>query len=73
MAYVTTTPATGTAFIDRARSLFAGIATRIKRGHLYRKTFHGLDALTNRELADLGLCRSELHHVAREAARKATA
>jgi uncharacterized protein YjiS (DUF1127 family) len=29
--------------------------------------------LTNRELADLGLSRSELHYVAREAARKATA
>ncbi len=73
MAYVSTTPATDTAIIDSTRSFFGRVATSIKRGRMYRKTFQGLDALTNRELADLGLNRSELRFVAREAVRKAMA
>ncbi len=38
-----------------------------KEWRLYRNTFAELDAMTDRELADLGLSRFEIPRVAREA------
>ncbi|MCX7559332.1 DUF1127 domain-containing protein [Sulfitobacter sp. F26204] len=55
----------------RVSRLITPLITRYKRHRLYRATFDGLNALTQRELADLGLHRSELHHVALESAAKA--
>ncbi|MGR3758694.1 DUF1127 domain-containing protein [Roseobacteraceae bacterium NS-SX3] len=41
---------------------------KFKRHRMYRETFNELSALTNRELADLGLNRSMLKRVAYQAA-----
>jgi len=38
--------------------------------NMYRETFNGLSALSNRELADLGLYRGDLRRVAAEASKR---
>lgn len=66
MAYTTTHFAAslpGLSGFSPLRNLIA----RYRSYRLYRETFDGLNALSNRELADLGLTRSELHDVARKA------
>lgn len=62
MAYINT--ATTPSIFARIGAGFEAIATRYKKYRLYRETFDGLNALTNRELADLGLSRGELRTVA---------
>ena len=70
MAYLNTTTATELPFLARTRAAITGLAGRYKQHRLYRETFEGLNALSNRELTDLGLNRSELRYVAREASRR---
>ncbi|SFE27546.1 protein of unknown function [Sulfitobacter brevis] len=69
MAYVNTTSATTPSFFARIGTAFDAMATRYKQHRMYRQTFDGLSALSNRELADLGLNRSELRFVAWESSR----
>lgn len=64
MAYVNTTLAPS--FTDRMRSIFEAIKTRRAQNRLYRQTMRELSALSERELADLGLCRYDLRRVALE-------
>ena len=71
MAYLTTTTANDSAILARITGAIDTLTTRIKQRKLYRETFDGLSALSNRELADLGLDRSELRAVAWDAARNA--
>jgi uncharacterized protein YjiS (DUF1127 family) len=71
MAYLTTTSAIGTSFGTRASAAFQNLATSYKQHRLYRETFNELSALSNRELSDLGLHRSNLHQIARESAQTA--
>ncbi len=68
MAYLTTTSATDTSFTARATAAFQHVVASYKQHRLYRETFNELSALSNRELADLGLHRSNLQQVARESA-----
>ena len=68
MAYTTTN--TTLAATTGVSGVLSKIAARYKAYRLYRDTFDGLSALTNRELADLGLSRAELHQVAADAAYK---
>ena len=49
----------------------ADLAGRLARHRLYRTTRDELGALSDRDLADLGLHRAMIDAVAREAARKA--
>ncbi len=70
MAYVNTTTAVNTSFFARIGSAFDALATRYKQHRQYRETLDGLSALSNRELADLGLYRGDLRRVAREAAER---
>jgi uncharacterized protein YjiS (DUF1127 family) len=70
MAYVNTTSAPTTSFFARIGTAFDTLATRFKKYRLYRETFHGLSALSNRELQDLGLNRSELRSVSWEASSR---
>lgn len=70
MAYVNTNSATAPSLTARIGTAFEKLATRYKQHRMYRETFNGLSALSNRELADLGLNRSELRHVSREAAKR---
>ncbi len=72
MAYMNTTHATGSTLGFRAAAIFNTLATRYKQHRLFRATYNGLSALSNRDLADLGLHRSELYQVALESARNAT-
>lgn len=37
--------------------------TWLKRSVAYNQAYSELDNLTDRELADLGICRSEIYHV----------
>ncbi len=71
MAYLTTQTTTQNSFTARLSAAFDAVATHFKQRRLYRETFDGLNALTNRELADLGLTRSELRNVALESSRNA--
>ena len=48
--------------------LRAALALRIKWFATYRATYNGLNALGDRELADLGLTRGALKAVSRQAA-----
>ncbi|MGB3243146.1 MAG: DUF1127 domain-containing protein [Sulfitobacter sp.] len=71
MAYLNTTiTAPGISGFTRIRAGFEALAARYKQHRLYRETFDGLNALNNRELADLGLSRSELRYVADQASRR---
>lgn len=45
------------------------IATRYARGRIYRTTLNELNALSNRDLEDLGLNRSMIRGLALEAAQ----
>ncbi len=62
MAYLNTTFAPS--FLDRTRSILAALKTRRAQNKMYRKTLRELSVLSDRELADLGLSRCDLHHIA---------
>ena len=64
MAYLNTTLAPS--FADRMRSILTALKTRRQQNRLYRQTMHELSRLSNRELADLGLSRYDIHRVAME-------
>ena len=70
MAYVNTTTAPTTSFFARIGTAFDALATRYKKYRLYRETFDGLSALSNRELNDLGLNRCDLRRVSWDAAAR---
>ena len=70
MAYTNTSSVTHTPSITRLGEAVAELRARYKTYRLYRDTLDGLSALSNRELDDLGLSRSELRRVAEEAAYK---
>ncbi|MFD2738512.1 DUF1127 domain-containing protein [Sulfitobacter aestuarii] len=69
MAYMNTS-ATTPSFFARIGTAFEKLATRYKQHRMYRETFEGLSALSNRELADLGLNRCELRRVSWDAAKR---
>ncbi|NNE51115.1 MAG: DUF1127 domain-containing protein [Sulfitobacter sp.] len=66
MAY-TNTHAAGTLPRSTGLGPIQRLIERYKAYRLYRETFDGLNSLSNRELADLGLSRSELHDIATKA------
>jgi len=53
---------------DRMRAALRNFGEEMVRRRVYRTTLMELNALSNRELADLGMNRSELRRVAYEAA-----
>ena len=55
-----------TALIEAAKNRYA-------RYRIYRQTVNELSALSNRELADLGLHRSMIHQMAHQATEEFTA
>lgn len=68
------TSATSTAFASPAASLWerlgslrAAMTERVAQRRLYRTALAELDALSDRDLADLGLARADIGRVARQA------
>lgn len=53
-------------------SLIEAVKTRYARNRIYRQTVSELSTLSNRELADLGLHRSNIRRVAMQAANDYT-
>jgi uncharacterized protein YjiS (DUF1127 family) len=49
--------------------MFEVLKTRINTWKRYNRTVSELQALTNRELADLGINRTDIARIAREAVR----
>ncbi|NMD06997.1 MAG: DUF1127 domain-containing protein [Phyllobacteriaceae bacterium] len=49
--------------------MFEVLKTRITAWKRYNRTVSELNALSNRELSDLGIARSDIQRVARQAAR----
>ncbi|XDA99437.1 DUF1127 domain-containing protein [Sulfitobacter sp. LCG007] len=72
MAYTTHSTASAT-LLERtfaySASLLEAAAERQARRRVFRTTLNELQALSNRELADLGLHRSELRRIALEASQ----
>jgi uncharacterized protein YjiS (DUF1127 family) len=49
--------------------MFDFVKTRYSRWQRYSRTVSELDGLSNRELADLGIARSDIQRLARESTR----
>ena len=49
--------------------MFDFVKTRVTRWQRYNRTISELQGLNNRELADLGIARTDIHRLAREATR----
>jgi uncharacterized protein YjiS (DUF1127 family) len=50
-------------------TMFDTLKTRYTRWQRYSRTVKELDGLSNRDLADLGISRSDIQRLAREATR----
>ena len=68
MAYMNTTRAADAGLRARFSSLTANFGDRMARYKLYRQTMTELSGLSARELADLGIHRSQINAIATEAA-----
>ena len=53
----------------RGMTMFDFVKTRYTRWQRYSRTKSELEGLSNRELADLGIARVDIHRLAREATR----
>jgi uncharacterized protein YjiS (DUF1127 family) len=68
MAYVNTTRMARKGALDRLLVLKDAVVTAVRQRRVYTHTVAELNALTDRELADLGMSRMSIHDIAREAA-----
>ena len=69
MAYATqTTTRAQSALAQRFDALMIDLRARLARRRVYRQTVNELAVLSDRELADLGLHRSEIRRIAWQAA-----
>ena len=53
----------GRGLVRRAREAAKRMASQIRAYHRYRETFDELASLDDRQLADIGVNRSELHRI----------
>ncbi|WP_149588851.1 DUF1127 domain-containing protein [Tabrizicola flagellatus] len=68
MAYVNSTPLARKGLADRLAVLRDIVLTAIAQRRTYARTVAELNALTDRELSDLGISRISIPEIAREAA-----
>jgi len=68
MAYVNTTQSARGGLMARLAILKDGVATALPQRRTYARTVAELNALTDRELTDLGISRLSIPEIAHEAA-----
>lgn len=68
MAYVNSSRAASYGIADRALAIVKTIRVGLERRRVFKQTVRELQALSNRELADLGIHRTMITRVANEAA-----
>ncbi len=68
MAYVNSTRVAPNGLADRVAALVKSAKTALNKRRVYAQTVRELNALSDRELLDLGLHKSMIVDVAREAA-----
>lgn len=68
MAYVNTNSIARKGFADRLAFVKDAVLTAINQRRVYTRTVAELNALTDRELTDLGISRLSITEIAREAA-----
>jgi uncharacterized protein YjiS (DUF1127 family) len=68
MAYVNTTQSARSGLMARLAILKDGFATAVQQRRIYARTVAELNALTDRELTDLGISRLAIPEIAHEAA-----
>ena len=68
MAFMTDTLSAAGSIVERVGRIRAALGDRFARQTLYRRTLSELEALSDRDLADLGIARGDLQDLAREAA-----
>lgn len=68
MAYVTTTRVARKGLLDRLTVLKDDVLTALQKRRIHARTLAELNALTDRELADLGMARAAIPEIARQAA-----
>lgn len=67
MAFATDTRSASISLADRFATFRANLAEAMANRKLYRRTLSELEALSNRELADLGINRSMIKSIALQA------
>ncbi len=65
MAHITTNASLGANTFARLRAAFAGLREAWREDARMRRTYNELSALTDRELADIGLRRCDIDDVVR--------
>lgn len=68
MAYIASQSGPARSFVAPVVEMFASLATAWERSRIYTRTQRELNALSNRELADLGISRTMITRMAYEAA-----
>jgi uncharacterized protein YjiS (DUF1127 family) len=68
MAYVNTTRYARKGVMDRLVAVKDGVVTALQQRRVYRQTVSELKALSDRELSDLGIARTAIPEIARQAA-----
>lgn len=68
MAYVNTTRIARKGLLDRLAAFKDAAVTAIQSRQVYLRTVSELNALTDRELSDLGIARVSIREIAHEAA-----
>ncbi len=68
MAYVNSTRVASNGLADRFAALVKSVKTALNKRRIYSQTVRELNALSDRELSDLGMHKSMIADVAREAA-----
>ena len=68
MAYVNSSRAASLGLSDRISAVVASVKLSLQRRATFQHTLNELNALSDRDLADLGLSRSSIRMIARAAA-----
>ncbi len=68
MAYANTTRVAGLGLVERFNTFRADLAVRRAKQNVYRTTMAELAAMSDRDLADIGIARGSIEAIAHEAA-----